>query len=193
MLQHADRRRWVLPALAAAVLVVAATTGMVLRQFQTTADAAGGGSSGGTTSVSSPTKEPGPRTVELTGDVAVHPDAQRVRTVLQNHFDAINSVDYALWARTVTAERARATGSGVWRQQYRSTLDGNVVVHRLEARLGGGLVALLSFTSVQDPADAPPDLPVRCLRWRVSYPLIRTGDELRLDLSTPNASLRTPC
>jgi hypothetical protein len=96
-------------------------------------------------------------------------------------------------ATVALVEYARDTGEATWRDQYRSTLDGSIVLHRLEPRAGGGLVALLSFTSLQDPADAPPELPVRCLRWWVSYPLIGEADELRLSPNSPGASLRVPC
>jgi hypothetical protein len=67
------------------------------------------------------------------------------------------------------------------------------VVHRLEPRAGGGLVALTSFTSLQDPADAPPELPVRCLRWWVSYPLIGEEEALRLGPSSPAANRLVAC
>ena len=68
-----------------------------------------------------------------------------------------------------------------------------MVVHRLEPRAGGGLVALTSFTSLQNPADAPPELPVRCLRWWVSYPLIGEGDQLRLGPTSPTANRLAAC
>jgi hypothetical protein len=182
------RRGWVLLAVVVLVLAGVVGTRVLLRELQPTAGAA--------PIVNNPSPhapEPGPATVMLVEDVAAHPDADRVRRALQKYFDAINAGDYKLWRSTVTPQRARDTGETAWRNQYRSTIDGSIVLHRLEPRAGGGLVALLSFTSLQNPADAPPELPVRCLRWWVSYPLIGEGDELRLSPGPLSASLRVPC
>ncbi|HEX2264318.1 MAG TPA: hypothetical protein VHH52_11290, partial [Pseudonocardiaceae bacterium] len=185
--------RWALCAATVAVLVAAAGAGLLVRQLQPTASADGAASIAHNAPPRAPAPGPGPTTVALVEDVAVHPDAERVRRVLQRYFDAINAGDYKLWRSTVTPQHARDTGEAAWRDQYRSTLDGSIVLHRLEPRAGGGLVALLSFTSLQDPADAPPDMPVRCLRWWVSYPLIGDAGELRLSPSSPSTSLRVPC
>ncbi|MGH3962872.1 MAG: hypothetical protein ACRDRY_06400 [Pseudonocardiaceae bacterium] len=173
------------------VLAAAAGAGLLVRELQPAAGASGGGSIATNAPPRAP--EPGPTTVALVEDAELHPDAARVRRVLQEYFDAINAGNYKLWRSTVTPQQARDTGEAAWRDQFRSTLDGSIVLHRLEPRTGGGLVALLSFTSLQDPADAPPELPVRCLRWWVSYPLIGDADELRLSPNSPSASLRVPC
>ncbi|HKR50986.1 MAG TPA: hypothetical protein VJT72_15655 [Pseudonocardiaceae bacterium] len=185
------QRGWVFLAVTVAVLVAAVGTGMLVREWQPAAGAAGAAPI--VTNPPPRAPEPGPATVALVEDVAVHPDADRARRVLQKYFDAINAGDYKLWRSAVTPQRARDTGEAAWRDQYRSTLDGSIVLHRLEPRAGGGLVALVSFTSLQNPADAPPELPVRCLRWWVSYPLIGEGDELRLSPGAPSANLRVPC
>ncbi len=173
------------------VLVAAVGAGVLLRE-----SLPGAGTAGAASIANNPPlapREPGPPTVAMVDDVAVHPDANQVRALLQKYFDAINAGDYKLWRSTVTARQARETGESAWREQYRSTLDGNIVLHRLEPRADGGLIALLAFTSVQSPADAPPELPVRCLRWWGSYPLISEGDQLRLSPTSPSADLRMPC
>ncbi|MGQ0719804.1 MAG: hypothetical protein ACT4NP_21285 [Pseudonocardiales bacterium] len=173
------------------VFAAAAGAGLLVRELQPAAVAGGGDSIPANAAPRGP--EPGPTTVTIAEDVAVHPAATRVRTVLQEYFDAINAGNFKLWRSTVTSQLARDTGEAAWRDQFRSTLVGSIVLHRLEPRAGGGLVALLSFTSLQDPADAPPELPVRCLRWWVSYPLIGEGDEVRLSPGSSNADLRVPC
>ena len=185
--------RWAITAVALVVLVAAAAAGFVLRELQRGPSADAGDPPASTTSAVPASEQPGSALVRLVADVEAHPDADQVRTLLQDYFDAINAGDYMLWSSTVTASRVQNIGRSAWREQYRSTLDGSIVVHRLEPRPGGGLIALLSFTSVQDPVDAPPDLPVRCLRWQVSYSLIDEGDDLRLAATSPNASLRAPC
>ena len=191
MVQRVARRGWALLAVTVVVLVAAVGAGMLVREPQPVAGVSGAASIGNNAPPRAP--EPGPATVMLVEDVAMHPEADRVLRVLQKYFDAINAGNYKLWRSTVTPQRARDTGETAWRDQYRSTLADSIVLHRLEPRAGGGLVALVSFTSLQNPADAPPELPVRCLRWWVSYPLIGAGDELRLSPSSPSASLRVPC
>jgi hypothetical protein len=177
------------------VLAGAVGVGVLLRDVRPAAAAAGVGLIGGSTGNRAPLgpPEPGPATVVLVEDVALHPDADQIRKVLQRYFDAINAGDYQLWRTAVIPQWARDIGEGAWHGLYRSTLDGSIVVHRLEPRAGGGLVALTSFTSLQNPVDAPPELPVRCLRWWVSYPLIGEGDQLRLAPSSPGANLRAAC
>jgi hypothetical protein len=181
------------------MLASAVGVGMALRDLAPAAGPDGIGSRGGSISGSMSNRvppkqpEPGPATVVLAEDAAAHPDADRIRKVLQKYFDAINAGDYPLWRSAVIPQLARDIGESAWHGQYRSTLDGTIVVHRLEPRTGGGLVALTSFTSLQNPADAPPEVQVRCLRWWVSYPLIGEGDQLRMGPTAPSANLRAPC
>ncbi|MGH3672166.1 MAG: hypothetical protein ACRDSH_16290 [Pseudonocardiaceae bacterium] len=197
MAQDVARRRWALLVVVCVVLAGAAGAGLVLRQFRpisgtvNVTDATAVGSVGAKAPPRPP--EPGPAAVVLTEDSAVHPDANQIRKVVQRYFDAINAGDYKLWRGAVIPQWARDVGEAAWRNQYRSTLDGSIVVQRVEPRMGGGLIALVSYTSVQNPADAPPALHVRCLRWWVSYPLFGTGDQIRLGPSSPNSDLRTAC
>lgn len=164
---------------------------MLLRDVPPVAEEARVGSIGASAAPRQP--EPGPATVVLLDDATLHPDADRIRAVLQKYFDAINAGDYQLWRGAVIPQWARDLRESAWHAQYRSTLDGSIVVHRLEPRIGGGLLALTSFTSRQNPADAPPELAVRCLRWWVSYPLIGAGEQLRMGPSSPSANLRVAC
>jgi hypothetical protein len=188
-------RRWWIFLLVVMVLAGAAGVGFLLRDQRQVAGVGSVNSLGGSMGKNAPPRprEPGPPTVVLVEDVALNPDADRIRTVLQTYFDAINAGDYKLWRSAVIPQWARDTGEAAWRAQYRSTLDGSMVVHRLEPRIGGGLVALTSFTSLQNPADAPPELPVKCLHWWVSYPLIGQGEALRLGPSAPTANLLGAC
>ena len=199
MAQHVARRGWVLLGVIIVVLAGAVGAGMILRGLPRAAGSVGIATSGASGGVSvgngaAPKgPEPGPAAVVLAEDAAVHPDADRIRKVLQRYFDAINGGDYPLWRSAVIPQLARDVGESAWHGQYRSTLIGTIVVHRLEPRPGGGLVALTSFTSLQNPTDAPPDLPVRCLRWWVSYPLIGEGDQLRMGPTGPSDNLRAAC
>ncbi len=173
------------------VLAAAAGAGVGLRELQHAEGTEGSSAAGALSGV--PSLPPGVKTVALAADVQAHPAADRVHALLQDYFDAINEGDYQLWSSTVTAQQARDTSRSAFRDRYRTTVDSSILVHRLEPRPGGGLIALISFTSVQDPTDAPSDLRLRCLRWWVSYPLVSEADELRLGLAPPSASLRAPC
>jgi hypothetical protein len=188
------RRGWIF-LVVVMVLAGAAGVGFLLRDQRPVTGVHNVGSLGGSVAKGASPRppEPGPATVVLVEDVALHPDADRIRKILQTYFDAINAGDYRLWRSAVIPQWVRDTGEAAWRAQYRTTLDGSMMVHRLEPRVGGGLVALTSFTSLQNPADAPPELPVRCLRWWVSYPLLGQGDALRLGPSSPTANLLMAC
>lgn len=176
------------------VLVLAVVAGLLLRgPARETATAPSGDATATTTRQPVPDEQPGPRTVRLAPDAAEHPDGGAVRDLLQRHFDAINFGDYAGWTSTVVDERAAGTPENEWREQYATSTDGSILVHRLEPRPGGGLIVLLSFTSVQDPDDAPEDAPFRCLRWHVSYPVVSESDQLRLGPGDPDTSRRQHC
>jgi hypothetical protein len=195
---HVIRRRRALLVVLTLVLASAVGAGLLLRGLQPPERVAGAAQMGSISNRATPRPpEPGPATVVLVEDVALHPNADRIRKLLQQYFDAINTGDYPLWRRSVIPQWARDLGERAWHGQYRSTLDGSIVVHRLEPRAGGGLLALTSFTSLQNPADAPRELPVRCLRWWVSYPLIGPlngpEDQLRLGPSSLSVNLRAAC
>lgn len=194
MARRVARRGWIF-LLVVIVMAGAAGVGFLLRDHRPVAGVGSVNSRGGPIGKSASPRlpEPGPPTVALADDVTLSPDADRIRRVLQTYFDAINAGDYKLWRSAVIPQWARDTGEAAWRAQYRSTLDGSMVVHRLEPRIGGGLTALMSYTSLQNPADAPPELPVRCLRWWVSYPLFGQGEALRLGPSAPTANLLVAC
>lgn len=173
------------------MLVAAVGAGLMVRELDGTADRATG-DAGATSTTSTAVEQPGPTEVRLVEDVAAHPRAREVRAVLQNHFDAINAGDYQLWTSTVTRDAAGELDLSAWKRQFRSTLEGNVVVHRIEAG-PDGLVALLTFTSLQDPRDAPADTPSRCLRWNATYALTRESGELHLIPTAPTSTPHTPC
>lgn len=176
------------------MLVLAVGAGLLLRDPAPEPAAA---PSAGVTSTAirpmAPGEQPGPQMVRFAADAAEHPARDAVQDLLQGHFDAINFGDYARWASTVVAERAAGTPEDEWREQYATTIDGSIQVHRMEPRPGGGLTVLLSFISVQDPADAPEDAPYRCLHWHVSYPVVTESEELRLGPGDPDTSRKSRC
>lgn len=154
-------------------------------------------SSAPTSTTTTPTtvadQEPtGDTTVQLAADVSSDPHRDAVLDLLQRHFDAINSKDYEAWIDTVTAPRAQGMPQERWTHDYGSTTDTDMVVHRIEPTTSG-FVLLLSFISRQEADLAPADLPVECIRWWVSYPVIEEADELRLGGTSRDTSQREAC
>jgi hypothetical protein len=135
-----------------------------------------------------PSEQPGPKEVRGTPDATLHPLYGTVRELLQRNFDAINNRDYAAWQRIVTPERMERQPEERWRADYRSTQDGSVVIYRIEVAEDDTALVLLTFVSVQDPSDAPKELPVDCIRWSVVFPLSLQGDGWKLDSSPASAS-----
>ncbi|MPZ67047.1 MAG: hypothetical protein GEU83_16590 [Pseudonocardiaceae bacterium] len=182
------------PAVSVGVLVLAVGAGLVLRDPpREPATGPPGDAIATTTRQLPPAEQPSPRTVRFIMDAAEHPDRDAVQDLLQSHFDAINFGEYSRWTSTVVTERAEGTPEDVWREQYATSTDVNIVVHRMEPRPGGGLTVLLSFNSVQDPDDAPEETPFRCLRWHVSYPVVTESDQLLLGPGDPDTSRKERC
>ncbi|MGI9064568.1 MAG: hypothetical protein ACR2FQ_12280 [Pseudonocardiaceae bacterium] len=185
-------RGWVVVTAAAVVLVAATVAGAVLRDPVVEASSSAVNRPT-TTPTLVPGEQPGPRTVTFAAGAVDHPQREEVRALLQEYFDAINLGDYRRWTTTVVAERVATSPEQAWRDEYRTTTDRSIRMLRLEPRPGGGLLALLTLTSMQDPADAPPDAPLGCLRWRVTYSVVSESGELRLGRTEPGTSLHEPC
>ncbi|WP_157182598.1 hypothetical protein [Sciscionella marina] len=144
-----------------------------------------------TPSEPSPSKNgaaPGSPVVSMSTDAAAHPDGARVRDALQTYFNSINEGSYTDWLRAVTTDRAEDKTRAQWKQEYRSTKDGSITVYRIERVGPGSLRVLLSFTSAQNPRDAPADFPHQCIRWRVVYPFALERGEWKLDSGQAGAS-----
>lgn len=137
--------------------------------------------------------EPGPYVVELSPGATQHPDSAKVLQLLETYFSAINSRQYDRWAAIVVAAKARELSRDAWLREYSSTKDGSVRVDGIESS-GDALQVLLSFTSVQDVAHAPPQLPAPCVRWRVAYRMVVESGALRLDGTVlPGSVVVEPC
>jgi hypothetical protein len=133
-----------------------------------------------TTTAPAPAPTIGTSLVQVSSAAASHPYAVSVAALLDRHFAAINARDYAGWSATVATQRANDQPRSQWLQDYRSTTDGSVVVTSIS---GGSedLTVSLSFTSTQNPVDAPPDLPVSRICWDVRWPVadIANGGRIR--------------
>jgi hypothetical protein len=135
-----------------------------------------------------PSQQPGPATVAGSQDAVAHPLYETVRELLQRYFDAINSRDYAAWQRTVIRQRIDMTPEKKWRADYQTTQDGSVMIYRIELGEQDTARVLMTFTSTQDLANAPKELPAGCIHWNVVFPLVQERDGWKLDSSPASAS-----
>jgi hypothetical protein len=135
-----------------------------------------------------PGEQPGDTKVTATKDAGDHPLYGTVRELLQTLFDAINARRYDQWRTVVTRNRVQREPETRWRENYRTTRDGTIVVHRIELGPEDTARVLLSFTSVQDPQLAPPELPEPCIRWRVVWPLVVENGAWKLDVGITNTA-----
>jgi hypothetical protein len=163
-----------------AVLAFALGGGLLARELYESAAPGADAPVVSDSTVVAPEQQPGPPVVQLTDDAARHPRGETVRRLLQTHFDAINGRNYARWKTTVTRERIRDKPRESWLADYRSTRDGSILVHRIERALGGRLSVLVAFTSTQDVADAPPQLPAGCIRWRLRLPVVTENGQWKI-------------
>lgn len=132
--------------------------------------------------------------IELSPDAEAHPDSADIRWTLQMHFNAINMRRYETWKATVVAEKQRQLPEDKWQQEYATTRDAAVKVHRVEPGPKDSLRILMTFVSTQDPQDAPPGLESSCLRWSVVYPMVVDAGGFRLDTnSLPGSALAVRC
>ncbi len=143
-----------------------------------------------------PTAAPGPTMTRRTALVAIgaepagHRSADAVVDLLDRHFSAINERDHAGWAATV--ETRRDLPADQWQRAFRSTTDSAVEVHSI-AEVSGGVLVGLQFVSEQQPADAPPELPVSRICWTVSWPVLELGSGGRIGTPERGSTGRQAC
>ncbi|CAM4113090.1 hypothetical protein KIPE111705_41030 [Kibdelosporangium persicum] len=135
-------------------------------------------------------QQPGSGIVTALGEFHEHPQSRAVWPMLQTHFDSINEKNYDKWRTTVTRARAAGFDERTWRLDYRSTRDGSILVHRMDSAPDRKLRVMVSFTSTQDIADAPPELPEPCIRWHIVLPLTREDNKWKIDVGPEGASPR---
>ncbi|GHF88855.1 hypothetical protein GCM10017566_73240 [Amycolatopsis bartoniae] len=129
-----------------------------------------------------PDQQPGPGTVELTPDAAAHPQHDAISQLLQTYFDSINNRDYDQWKTTVTRARIQAKSRAEWLKDYQSVKDGSILVYRIDTITAQDLRVLVGFTSVQDAASAPAELPgAACVQWKLSLPVTIEQGHWRVD------------
>ncbi|TCO47956.1 hypothetical protein [Actinocrispum wychmicini] len=154
-----------------------------------------GGPSGSATP-STPVPPPGSLLVQGSQDAVAHPQYEPVQKMTQDYFDAINGRDYSKFRGVITKARADLLPKAKFDHDFRSSADGSILIYRIDAAPDAKLRVLIGFTSTQDVADAPPELPVPCITWHVVWPLVRDGAKWRIDsgpeLSSPQHDACAP-
>ncbi|ALG07612.1 hypothetical protein [Kibdelosporangium phytohabitans] len=135
-------------------------------------------------------QQPGSGQVKARQEFAEHPLQGQIWPMLQAHFDSINHRDYQKWRSTVTRERAVNFPEQKWLEDYRTTRDGSILVHRIDSAPDRKLRVMVSFTSTQDIVDAPPELPKECIRWHIVLPLTREDNKWKIDIGPEGSSPR---
>ena len=161
------------------VVIVTAAAGLVARAVYTRpADEAAAAVPPNQTP---PAEEPGDATVTATTDAGAHPLYETMRRLLQTYFDSINARRYEQWRTVVSSRRAKFQPEKDWRAAYRTTRDGSIVIYRIESGPADTARILLSFTSTQDPKDAPLEFPEACIRWKIVLQITLEDRAWKLD------------
>ncbi|MFI5592903.1 hypothetical protein ACIA5G_48185 [Amycolatopsis sp. NPDC051758] len=177
-----SRQRWLVPVVVV-VLSVTVGAGLLARELyrrpdqpadDTSAPAPAPSSASGGAPVAADA-------VEMTDDARAHPQADAVRKLLQQYFQAINTKQYPLWISVVSAQRVAEQSQTAWRNGVRTTKDSDALVYRIERGSGTSLRVLVGFTSVQDREDAPLFFPEPCIKWRLVLPVIVEKASLKID------------
>jgi zinc-ribbon domain len=108
------------------------------------------------------------------------PETAEVVRLLTTYFDAINTRNFAAARKALVDRPGLPQNQAEFSDQFRSTHDQDVRLLGLRPDGNGGYLASVSFTSYQNPADAP-DHTSACLIWSMAYPLVRVDGALLID------------
>ena len=137
-----------------------------------------------------PTVPTDDRAVHLADSAAGHPQAAALLPVLQEYFDAINTGDHDRWAAVVSQGQAAAQDRGTWENRYSTTLDSSIQLVTVQ---DDPTRVRVWFSSRQDPAFAPTDLPVACISWDLTYRVVSQDDRLVIDGIDPTPQNKAAC
>jgi hypothetical protein len=130
-------------------------------------------STGGPKQASSPTPSPSLSLVSIGPDVTSSAAEPQVETLLSHYFHGINTHDYAEYASTLNpAEQAKQSQS-TFTSGYATTTDSAMTLTALAGGAAGGLVATVTFTSHQSPAQSVDHS--ACNTWTLNLYLVQQG------------------
>ncbi len=138
---------------------------------------AGGSSSGGapkqaTTPASGPTPSPTLSLVAIGQGVTSSAAEPQVETLLSHYFHGINTRDYAEYASTLNPAAQAKQSQSTFQSGYATTTDSGMTLTTLASN-GAGLVATVTFTSRQSPAQSVDHS--ACNAWTLNFYLVPQG------------------
>jgi hypothetical protein len=107
------------------------------------------------------------------------PDVRRAAALLDRYFAAVNQRDYPAYEH-LFAQRHLTPREFAW--GYRTSHDSEVVLAGV-SHLRGGLKAMVTFTSHQDPAGSPDHS--SCIDWSITLFLHRAGATYVIGMPPP--------
>jgi len=96
-----------------------------------------------------------------------------VETLLSHHFDAINRHDYPEYAATLNPAEQAEQSESIFDSGYSTTTDSGITLTSLTDNGSGGLIATVTFTSRQAPAQSVDNS--ACNDWTLSLYLVPLG------------------
>ena len=135
---------------------------------------AGGGSSPAASPNQAGSTSPSPGTSLVTiGQGVTSAAVPQVETLLSHYFHGINTRDYAEYASTLNpAEQAKQSQS-TFESGYATTTDSGMTLTSLASNGAAGLVATVTFTSHQSPAQSVDHS--ACNAWTLNFYLVPQG------------------
>jgi hypothetical protein len=140
-----------------------------------------------------PSAEPGSPIVTVTPDVEHFPLHNDIQPVLQTYFDAINDRSYTRWRSVVSRKMAESKPLSQFITGYETSIDGSILVYRVDTELDDSLRVLVRFHSTQDRSDAPPDFQHGCIVWYQVFPLTFDTDAQQWKIDAGTTSRRQTC
>lgn len=172
---------WLIP-ITLLVAVCALVGGLIARQVYAVTKPPSEGQPPGASAPASTSegRPPDPKTVYFTPFARSDPQFGQVQVAIQNYFNATNNHDFTLWRSTMTSNVTESETQQHWQSGNQSTKDTDMTVYRIEATDTGADV-FGTFTSHQDPEDAPKTLPVDCITWSMVWPMVKANGGYRID------------
>jgi hypothetical protein len=135
----------------------------------------------------SPTPDPQPSptativgTVTVASSAAQNAAASSVATLVNQYFAAINAHDYQAYVSLLTSQEQQGMTATQFANGYRSTSDSNESLVGISSAADGDTVAMVAFTSHQNPADSVNGAE-SCTDWQISLFLAPSGGGYLID------------
>ena len=133
----------------------------------------------------------------IAADVSQDPDASSVATFLNQYFTAINNHDYQSYISLLSSQDGQGLTQEQFDNGFGSTVDSAETLLGTSTAANGDLVASVTFTSHQNPADSP-DQQESCTDWNISLFLEQGGGgylsiNRRRVITPPTRPVRDAC